>query len=229
MSEAECQMAQATNSIEVYLEIGRTRTFAVALDWPGWCRTGRDEAAALRALCDYGPRYARALRTMRLSFHAPPEVSDLVIVERLTGNATTNFGAPGLALSRDSRPIDPTELQHLQTVLKACWRTFDTAVQALRGVGKSHSPGTFINYFLTEIAVIITALVMLRSQVFSQATAYAGILGFGLMIGFEICSAFVPTLFSVATLLSMIGGILSMVWYILLAHKFFQLGRGLVA
>jgi hypothetical protein len=126
-------MTQDTNQIEVYLEVGQTRTFAVAPDWPGWCRSGRDEALALQALYDYGPRYARALQTMQLSFHAPSEASDLVVVERLTGNATTKFGAPNLALSRDTRPIDPTELQHFQTVLKACWKTFDMAVQAAAG------------------------------------------------------------------------------------------------
>ena len=124
------RMAQGANPIEVYLEIGQTRTFAGALDWPGWCRSGRDETSALQALCDYGPRYARALQRTRLRFRAPSEASALVVVERLTGNATTNFGAPNLALSGDTKPIDPTELQRWQVVLNACWRTFDMAVRA---------------------------------------------------------------------------------------------------
>jgi hypothetical protein len=126
-------MAQDTNRIEVYLEVGKTRTFAVALDWPGWCRSGRDEVSALQTLCEYGPRYTRALQTMQLSFHAPSEAADLVVVEWLTGNTTTNFGAPNLALSRDTKPIDPTELQHFQMVLKACWKTFDMAAQVATG------------------------------------------------------------------------------------------------
>jgi hypothetical protein len=125
---------------EVYLEIGQTRTFAVALDWPGWCRSGRDEASALQALYDYGPRYARVLQTTQLPFRAPSEVSALAVVERLTGNATTNFGAPDLALARDTKPIDPTELQRWQAVLKACWHSFDTAVQAARGQALSKGP-----------------------------------------------------------------------------------------
>ena len=87
-------MAQGANHIEVYLEIGQTRTFAVALDWPGWCRSGRDEASALQALYDYGPRYARALQPTQLRFRAPSQASALVVLERLRGNATTNFGAP---------------------------------------------------------------------------------------------------------------------------------------
>jgi len=134
------QMAQGANQIEVYLEIGQTRTFAVALDWPGWCRSGRDEARALQALYDYGPRYARALQLTRLRFRAPSEASALVVVERLTGNATTNFGAPDLALSRDAKPIDPNELQRWQVVLKGCWRTFDAAVSAATGQALSKGP-----------------------------------------------------------------------------------------
>lgn len=126
-------MAQDANQIEVYLEIGQTRTFAVALDWPGWCRSGRDETSALRALYDYGPRYARALLTTRLDFRPPSDASALMVVERLAGNATTNFGAPDLALSHDTRPVDPVELQRWQLVLNACWRTFDMAVQAATG------------------------------------------------------------------------------------------------
>ena len=42
-----------TNKITIYLEIGSRRTFAAALDWPGWCRMGRDEPAARQALYDY--------------------------------------------------------------------------------------------------------------------------------------------------------------------------------
>jgi hypothetical protein len=133
-------MTQATNQIDVYLEIGQTRTFAVALDWPGWCRSGHDQAAALQALYDYGPRYAAVLQPTPLGFRAPSEASALVVVERLTGNATTNFGAPSLALSRDTKPIDATELQRWQVVLKACWQKLDTAVQAATGQALSKGP-----------------------------------------------------------------------------------------
>ncbi|MBX7251781.1 MAG: hypothetical protein K1X50_07340, partial [Candidatus Promineofilum sp.] len=44
--------------MDIYLEEGAKRMFAGALEWPGWCRAGRDEAAARRALLDYAPRYA---------------------------------------------------------------------------------------------------------------------------------------------------------------------------
>jgi hypothetical protein len=126
-------MAQETNPIEVYLEIGKTRTFAAALDWPGWCRSGRDEALALQALYDYGSRYANVLRTTRVGFRVPSEASSLVVVERVTGNAATDFGALNIALSRDSNRIEEAELIQWQAVLQACWGAFDAAVQMAEG------------------------------------------------------------------------------------------------
>jgi len=126
-------MYNALGQIEVYLEIGKSRTFVVALDWPGWCRSGRDEASGLQALIDYGPRYADVLTGTRLGFHPPSTTSELVIAERLTGNATTDFGAPGLALRFDSQPVNATELQRWLAILDASWMAFDQAVQAAQG------------------------------------------------------------------------------------------------
>lgn len=119
--------------IHVYLEIGARRTIAAALDWPGWCRSGRDEAAALQALLDWGPRYARIVRSARLSFQPPAGLAGLAVVERLAGNATTDFGAPGRIPAGDTGPLEAEDLRRLQAVLKACWRAFDAAVAAAEG------------------------------------------------------------------------------------------------
>jgi hypothetical protein len=126
-------MARSANKFDVYLEVGQKKTFAGALDWPGWCRSGRDEESALQALLDLGPRYARVLRTSRLGFKPPTNVSAFVVIERLKGNATTDFGAPGIPPSRDADPVNPDELQRLQKILKACWRTFGATVKTASG------------------------------------------------------------------------------------------------
>jgi hypothetical protein len=126
-------MVRSLSKIDVYLEIGKKRTFAGVFDWPGWCRSGRDEESALQALFDYGPRYARVLGAARLGFQAPADAAAFAVIERLEGNATTDFGAPGVAPSSDTRPVEDAELERFQTLLKACWRTFDTAVRAATG------------------------------------------------------------------------------------------------
>jgi hypothetical protein len=127
------------SKIKVYLEIGQKRTFAAALDWPGWCRSGPEEESALQALLDYAPRYARVLRATRLGFKPPSEVSSFVVVERLKGNATTDFGAPGMAPDRDDDPLKPKELAQFEKILKACLRTFETNVK--KATGKSLRTG----------------------------------------------------------------------------------------
>jgi hypothetical protein len=123
-------MAQSSDLIEVYLEVGQKRTFAGALDWPGWARSGHDADAALHALCDAGPRYGRALRGSKLGFHAPADVSTFTVVERLAGTASTDFGTPAAAPSFDTQPIGVAELQRFEMLLQACWGAFDAAVAA---------------------------------------------------------------------------------------------------
>jgi hypothetical protein len=122
-----------TSKINVYLEVGKKRTFAGALDWPGWCRSGRNEAAALQALLEYGPRYAGALHVAELEFQAPVTTFEFDVVERLEGSATTDFGAPDLAPSDDARPVDEAELQRFQALLHAYWQAFDETVRATSG------------------------------------------------------------------------------------------------
>ncbi len=127
----EQRMAQ--EQIEVYLEIGEKRTFAGAIEWPGWCRSGRDEASALRALVDYGQRYAHVLRAKQFEFQAPADTSDFNVIERLKGNSTTDFGAPDLAPSADAKAVSEAELQRFEAILKACWQAFDAAVKSAKG------------------------------------------------------------------------------------------------
>ena len=88
--------------IPIYLEIGQKRVIAGALEWPGWCRGGRDEAAAVAALLDYAPRYARAITATGLPFDMPATVDDFTVVERLPASSGTDFGAPLAIPAADS-------------------------------------------------------------------------------------------------------------------------------
>jgi hypothetical protein len=119
--------------MDIYLEIGKKKTFAAAMNWPGYSRWGRDEKSALQALLDYGPRYARAMESQGIPFIVPVSAGELEILEHLTGTPTTDFGAPEIPPSLDEQPLDETELQRQQNILQACWKAFDRAVEQAEG------------------------------------------------------------------------------------------------
>ena len=98
------------------------------------------------------------------------------------------------------------------------------AAQAMLSVGRSHTPGTFMAFLLSEVAAIMISVVMLRSGIFGKVAAYAGILGFALLLIFEVSSSFVAPSIGVTMVMAMAGGILSMTWYVLIARRLLQLG-----
>jgi hypothetical protein len=125
--------------MEVYLESGTKRVFAAALRWPGWTRGGRTEADALAALVAAGPRYALVASLAGEALTAP-SVSDLVVAERLPGDASTDFGAPGRVPAADHLPLDDLELRRQAALLEACWRRFDEVAAAAEGVALRTGP-----------------------------------------------------------------------------------------
>jgi hypothetical protein len=129
-----------TGRIPVYLEVTPKRTFAGAIEWPGWCRSGKTPEEALDALVAYAGRYGAVISRSRLGFEKPSSVEDLEVVERLTGNATTEFGAPGVPPKADSRPLPPAELKRLTTILEASWRAFDRIADGAVGVELAKGP-----------------------------------------------------------------------------------------
>jgi hypothetical protein len=113
----------------VAFELGRRRVFARALDWPGWCRSGRDEVAALDALAATQPRYQVVAARAGLDF--PAELAErLVVTERLPGDATTDFGAPGKIAEADKLPLAPAEALRRAELMAAAWAVFDQVVAA---------------------------------------------------------------------------------------------------
>ena len=127
-------------AVTIYLEVGAKRTFACATDWPGWARSGRDEEAAISALFESAPRYAKIVGRTRLGFVAPSSTAALRVSERLRGNATTDFGAAGAVPRADAKPVSDAELAGIVRLIEAAWRALDGAVEAARGVALSKGP-----------------------------------------------------------------------------------------
>ena len=76
-----------------------------------------------------------------------------------------------------------------------------------------------LHYIFGAIALLIVSFVMLRSNVFSKATAYVGIIANVLVFGL-----YVPKIGIVLSIISVFPFLL--MWYILIARRLFQLGQG---
>ncbi|MGA8015236.1 MAG: hypothetical protein WCB85_04895 [Candidatus Dormiibacterota bacterium] len=112
-------------SVRVCIEGGSRRTFASALDWPGWSRSGRGEEEALDTLAAYAVRYAPVVRAAGLK---PPDPGGIEIVERLPGSASTDFGVPGSAAESERQALSPAQLRRAVALLEASWNLLDSVV-----------------------------------------------------------------------------------------------------
>ncbi len=116
-------------STPVYLEVGTKRVFACALDWPGWCRAAKTPEQALEALADYAGRYRPVAEEAGVRF--PKSVADTFdVTERVTGDATTDFGAPGVPAAADAAPLTKAQADRLATLVAAAWTELERAVKA---------------------------------------------------------------------------------------------------
>jgi hypothetical protein len=110
----------------VYLEVGKRHVFASAADWPGWTRSGKDEQSALEALAAAGTRYAAVPKAARIAF-APDERFD--VVDRQPGNATTEFGAPSMIATAETKRLTKKDAGRLSALVAASWTVFDRVVE----------------------------------------------------------------------------------------------------
>lgn len=97
--------------------------------------------------------------------------------------------------------------------------------QSLLAQAEDFTPGSFWGFLLPEVAGFIMTIIMLRSQLFSRLAAWAGILGFALLLTFTVWATFFLSYYDVALMLAAVGGLLCMVWYIMVARRLFQLAK----
>jgi hypothetical protein len=119
----------SSSRIAVCLEVTPKQAVASALDWPGWCRAGRDEGAALEVLAGYAGRYAAVAGQAGVSF---PATVVFDVVERLPGGPQTAFAAPEcrrpfpqVTAGADRAAVTPAAARRLAGLVTAVWVTFD--------------------------------------------------------------------------------------------------------
>jgi hypothetical protein len=120
-------------AVRVILEVAAKRSFASAIDWPGWSRSGRSPDDALERLASYAARYAPIAADADVRFPASASVDDLEITQRVRGGSGTEFGVPSVPASVESEPPSRRELDRLIALLESVWTTFDRVAAAAEG------------------------------------------------------------------------------------------------
>lgn len=93
---------------------------------------------------------------------------------------------------------------------------------ALPGLAVTQGTGLQVAFALNAIAGVLISAVMLRSTIFSKVTASVGLVGNVLELGLPGVS--VP--FAIEFAIVGIGGVLLVIWYLLIARRLFQLAQG---
>jgi hypothetical protein len=117
-----------TKPIAVSIEAAPKKSFATAVDWPGWSRSGKAEGLAIETLASYAERYARIAKLAGEEL-ADPGRLELDVVERSEGGGGTEFGVPSNVTRHDRRPLSAKEADRLARLVDAAWQTFDTVAK----------------------------------------------------------------------------------------------------
>lgn len=102
-----------------------------------------------------------------------------------------------------------------------------SAGEAILARGEDFTLGGFYGLFITGIAGMIFSIILLKGRIFSKITAYLGILGFLLLLIYTTWATFVSISYETAIIFGGVGGIFTTLWYIFVARRLFQLGRGI--
>ena len=108
--------------IAVSVETSPKKTFATAVDWPGWSRAGKDEGLALEALAAYVARYRAVADEAGEPFDDAPAFD---VVETVEGGGGTAFGVPSVITELDRRPVSAADAERLVRLVAAAWGVFD--------------------------------------------------------------------------------------------------------
>ena len=107
----------------VYLELGAKKVFACSIDYPGWCRSAKDEELALEALAGYASRYAEVAKQAKVAF--PARAGEFEVVERVKGSGATDFGVPHEITKADAEPLTARQAARQVELVRAAWAVLE--------------------------------------------------------------------------------------------------------
>ena len=164
--------APVGTAVRLVVEAGKKkRTVVVAIDWPGWVRSGRTAEEALGVLDAYRPRYATVAGIAGLGDELAA-ADAYEIVDRIPGAGLTDYyGMSGAWAELEKATMTKAECERLLDLLAASWTLFDRVAGRVsadlrkgpRGGGRDrdliirHVMATEIELFAPKVGVKVPA------------------------------------------------------------------------
>lgn len=98
------------------------------------------------------------------------------------------------------------------------------AGEAMLARGSHGSLGVFIGFMASTIASLFMSWVILHGKIINKVTSYIGLVGNALLLIYILLITFVPALEKVAIMMAAPGGILALVWILLLGISMIRSG-----
>ncbi|MGH8928614.1 MAG: hypothetical protein ACRDWH_09710 [Acidimicrobiia bacterium] len=114
----------AGKPLDIAEEASPRRVFVWAVDWPGWCRSGRNAEAAIEALAAAASRYRIIAEAAGLRFPAA-DPTRFDTVDSVAGGGGTDFGVPSVIIDSDRRPVTRSQAVKMAALVEAAWLVFD--------------------------------------------------------------------------------------------------------
>jgi hypothetical protein len=169
----------------------------------------------------WGPMSLALYAVLKQSNHTWSLIATTFVFVGIAVYLATNTAFSMLSLSQEYAAA-ATDAE--KSILLAAGHTF---LAVTRGTG-----GLYTGMQLVWFAGLILSVVMLRSETFSKATAWVGILGLGLLVvgiiggGHYTSTGEVTAIQGVIVAVQYIGGgLLSLAWYILVGLRLWRLGH----
>jgi hypothetical protein len=154
-----------------------------------------------------------------LAVHKKEKEASVLIVLILFIVATTIFIGSNTAL-----PMFELSNKYYSTTDPSQKILYAAAGEALLARGAHGTPGVFIGFSLLTISNICLSLVMLSAHTFRKIVGYLGIVGGFMLFVYILLVTFIPGIKNIAVMIAAPGGILFLIWYILVAIKLLKMG-----
>lgn len=97
------------------------------------------------------------------------------------------------------------------------------AGEAILASSEDFTPGSFPGLFLMQVAGLLISFIMLMNRRFDAITGWLGFSGFAAMLIFVVWATFIPVFFLGALVFGVMGGLLTLSWYVMVAQRLLKL------